>query len=439
MALIAIALRDGADAADAMALAGDSLSVEMRGGRLEHAERAEGIEIGLRVLIGHRQACVASSDTRPETLNEMSTRAIAMAREAPEDRWCGLAAPQDLAQGWDIGALELADPDPLPGAAALQETARRAEAAALAVRGVSRMDTAGASWSSTRMHLAATNGFSGGYARTSHGVQAVAIGGEGLKMERDYAFESRTHGADLPPAETVGRLAGERTAASRGAAKPPTGAYLVLFDERVSASLIGHLVQAINGASVARGSSWLKDAMGEAVLPEGLDLVEDPTRARAGSSRPFDAEGLPARPRAIIKDGRLVSWTLDLASGRQLGLPSTANASRGPSAPPHPSAGNLALTQGTPDRAALISAMGKGLVVTSLMGASINATTGDYSRGASGFWVENGEILRPVNECTIAGNLRQMLRTILPANDGRAHLSRIVPSLLVEGLVIAGD
>ena len=213
----------------------------------------------------------------------------------------------------------------------------------------------------------------------------------------------------------------------------------MLYDERVASGLIGHLVQAINGSAITRGASWLKDAMGERVLPAGIDLVEDPLRPRIAGSRPFDGEGLPAVRRLLVEDGILRSWTLDLATGRQLGLPSTANAGRGTSSPPSPSAGNLTLTQGTVSRDDLIAEMGTGLVVTSLLGASINPTTGDYSRGASGFWVENGAIVRPVNECTIAGNLRAMLTSIRPANDARPWLGRVVPSLLVEGLVVAGS
>jgi PmbA protein len=300
------------------------------------------------------------------------------------------------------------------------------------------MEGAGASWTRRRLHLAATNGFAGGYARTGHALHAAAISGDGLGMEVEHAAEGRTHHADLPPPEEIGRLAGERAVARAGAAKPPTGAFPVIFDERVAGSLIGHLVGAANGAAVARGASWLKDAMGEAVLPAGIDLVEDPLRPRIAGSRPFDGEGLPVSRRAVVADGVLQGWFLDLATARQLGLRSTGSAVRGTGAPPAPSAGNLALTQGSIDRGALLAEMGRGLLVTGLIGASINATTGDYSRGASGFWVEGGQIVRPVNECTIAGNLREMLRSIRPANDARDHLVLVVPSLLVEGLVIAG-
>ncbi|MFO1105714.1 MAG: TldD/PmbA family protein [Amaricoccus sp.] len=438
-ALLDAARAAGAEAADAIAMAGDSLSIEVRNGALEQAERAEGVDIGLRVLIGRRQACVSASDTRPDTIAAMAERAVAMAREAPEDPWCGLADPDQLARDWDAAALDLEDHVHLPSAADLQTAALTAEAAALALPGVTRMDGAGASWQASRVHLAASNGFSGGYGRTSHGLQAVAICGEGLGMERDHAFEGRCHFSDLPEPEAVGRLAGERAVARAGAGKPPTGGFPVLFDERIASSLVGHLTQAINGAMIARGSSWLKDALGEPVLPAGMDLIEDPQRPRIGGSRPFDGEGLPVGRRALVADGVLQGWLLDLATGRQLGLASTGNASRGTGSPPSPAAGNLTLTPGRATRDELIAAMGTGLIVTSLIGASINATTGDYSRGAGGFWVERGEIVRPINECTIAGNLRTMLRSLVAANDGRAHLSRVVPSLLVEGLVIAGD
>jgi PmbA protein len=437
--LLAAARRAGADGADALAVAGEHLSIEVRDGALEQAERAEGIDVGLRVLIGRRQACVSASDHAPRTIAAMAERAVAMAREAPEDPWCGLAEPGDLARDWDLAALDLADPAPAPQPADLEAAAREAEAAARAVPGVSQMDSVGASWQRSRVHLALTNGFSGGYGRTSSAVHAVAITGEGTGMERDWAFETRTYRDELPDAAEIGRRAGERAVARAGAGKPPTGAWPVIFDERVAGSLIGHLAQAVNGSAVARGASWLKDAMDAQVLPAGIDLVEDPSRPRISGSRPFDAEGLPVARRTIVADGVLRSWTLDLATGRKLGLKSTGNASRGPGGPPSPATGNLWLTHGERDRAALMAEMGEGLLVTSLIGSSINPTTGDYSRGASGFWVRGGEIVRPVNECTIAGNLREMLRTIRPANDGRTHLGRVVPSLLVEGLTIAGD
>ena len=437
--LLAAARRAGADSADALAVDGTSLSIEVAKGRLEHAERAEGVDIGLRVLIGTRQAVVSSSDTKPDTIARMAERAVAMAREAPEDPTVGLADPADLAADRDASGLDLADTAPEPAPADLQDAACMAEAAALAVAGISRMDTTSAAYGRRRMHLAATNGFSGGYTRTDWSLSAVAITGEGTKMERDWYGETRSHGADLPTPEEVGRRAGERTVARAGARKPPTGSFPVLYDERVASSLVGHLLAATNGTAIVRGASWLRDAMGEAVLPDGLSIEEDPRRPRVTGSRPFDGEGLATRRRLIVEDGRLVAWTLDLATARKLGLSSTASAARGTSAPPSPSNSNIALTQGTASREDLLRDMGRGLLITSLIGSSINANTGDYSRGASGFWVENGEIAYPVNECTVAGNLRDMLRRLIPANDARTWSSRVVPSLLVEGLTLAGE
>ncbi len=437
-ALLDAALKAGASAADAIAVDGRSVSIDVRGGVLEQAERSEGVEVGLRVLIGGRQACVSASDISARTLSEMAERAIAMAREAPEDPWAGLADPGQLADLRDMATLELDDPAPEPTAAALQEDALRAEAAALAVPGVSKAEQASASYGRRRVHLAASNGFSAGYSRSSRAVSAVAITGEGLKMERDWAAESRIWQADLPSPEDVGRLAGERTAARSGARKPKTGAYPVLFDERISSALISHLLAAINGSAIARGASWLRGAMGEAVLPAGLSLHENPHRPRIAGSRLFDAEGLATASRDIVHDGVLQGWVLDLATGRKLGLPSSANAVSGPGGPPSPSASNVVLTPGRLSREGLLAEMGTGLLVTGFLGATINPNTGDYSRGASGFWVERGAITYPVNECTIAGNLRDMLMRLTPGNDARAHLSHQVPSLLVEGLTLAG-
>jgi len=436
-ALLEAARRAGAEAADALAVEGTSLSIDIRQGRLEEAQRAEGIDLGLRVLIGGRQACVSSSDTSARTMQAMAERAVAMAREAPEDPYAGLADPGQITSDWDIASLDLADPSPEPTPEALQTAAREAEAAAMAVSGIVQVE-AGAGQSHRRMHLAATNGFAGGYARTSHSLSAVAFVGSGTGMERDWSAEGRIFAADIPAPEGIGRLAATRALSRLGARKPPTGAFAVLYDERVASSLIGHLLSAVNGAAVARGASWLRDALGQQVLPAGLSVIDDPLRRRASSSRPFDAEGLATARRAIVQDGVLTGWTLDLASARKLGMASTASAGRGPSAPPSPGTSNIDLTPGTATRDDLIAAMGTGLLITSLIGSTVNPTTGDYSRGASGFWVERGEIVWPVNECTIAGNLRDMLMRLTPANDARAHLSTRVPSLLVEGLTIAG-
>lgn len=438
-AMLMAARKAGADSADAMAIQGTSLSIDVRDGVLEQAERSEGIDLGLRVLVGRRQANVSVSDSRPDTLTTMAERAVAMAREAPEDPDIGLADPAQLCTGWDIAALQLSDPTPEPAPATLQEDATLAEAAAKAVKGVSQVQSATAAYSRSSVHLAASNGFSGGYERSSRAISCVAIAGTGDGMERDHDGDSRIFQSDLPRPDEIGARAAERAVARLGARQPPTGAYPVLFDERISSSLVGHLLAACNGASVARGASWLRDALGTQVLPAHMSIIEDPLRPRVGGSRPFDAEGLPTRRRAIVDKGVLTGWTLDLATGRKLGMASTGNAARGVSSPPAPSTWNIALSQGGQSRAELIAEMGSGLVVTALIGSTINPTTGDYSRGAAGFWVENGEITHAVNECTIAGNLHQMLMSMTAANDARQHLSRVVPSLLVEGLTLAGN
>ncbi|MBN8629525.1 MAG: TldD/PmbA family protein [Rhodobacterales bacterium] len=435
--LLDAARKAGADSADALAVSGTALSIEIRKGALEQAERSEGVEIGLRVLVGKRQACVSASDTSSATITALAERAVAMAREAPEDVTAGLAEASQLASGWDLAALDLADPAEEPGAAVLEASARAVEAAAQDAKGITQVE-ASAAYSRRALHMAATNGFSGGYGRTSTSLSAVAFTGAGTAMQRDYAGEGRIYAADMPSAEEIGRLAAERTLARVGSVKPKTGTYAVVYDERVAASLVGHLLSAINGTSIARGSSWARDLLGKQVLPAGLSLVEDPHRARIGSSRPFDGEGLATERRAFVADGVLTGWVLDLATGRKLGMTSTGNASRGVSAPPSPSTTNIDLTQGARTRDDLLKAMGTGLLVTSMIGSTINPTTGDYSRGASGFWVENGELAYPVHECTIAGNLRDMLLRIVPANDARAHLSTRVPSILIDGMTLAG-
>lgn len=437
--LLDAARKAGADEADAIAVRGISQDVQVRGSALEEATRSDAVEIGLRVLIGKRQACVSASDTRDATIAEMAERAIAMARLAPEDPNIGLADASQLATDTSVDALELADDSGEPDPETLKDQAMRAEAAALEVEGIERVMSANAGFTRNELHLAATNGFAGGYERTGHGCSVVALTGTGTGMERDYYYDQRTHREDMMAPEDIGRIAAERTMARAGARKPKTGAFPVLYDERIASGLIGHLLQAANGQMIARGSSWLSGRLGETVLPNGIDLVETPRRRRVSSSKPFDAEGLPTAERHIVKEGVLQGWTLDLATARKLGMESTANATRGTSSPPSPGTGGIKLTQGDVTRDDLLAEMGTGLLVTSLIGSSINATTGDYSRGASGFWVENGEIAWPVNECTIAGNLLEMLASIRPANDARAHLSRVVPSLLVEGLTVAGE
>lgn len=438
-ALLQAARTAGAEVAEAIAVRGTSQSIDMRGGTLEQAERSESTDIGLRVLLGRRQAIVSASDTSAATMAAMAERAVAMAAEAPEDPHVGLAAPGQLAADVDASALDMADPAAEPDPESLADAARRAEAAAMDVAGVAQVQSASASYGQSEMFMTSSNGFAAGLHRTSSSVSCVAISGTGAGMERDYDADMRVYRTDLRTPEDIGQIAGQRAAERSGARKPATGTYPVLFDERISASLIGHLLSAINGVAIARGASWLRDAMGQQVLPDHLSLIEDPHRPRATGSRLFDGEGLATQRRALVDNGRLTGWTLDLASARKLDMTPTGNAARGLSSPPSPTNWNIALTQGDHSRADLIADMGTGLLVTSMIGSTINPTTGDYSRGASGFWVENGQITYPVNECTIAGNLRDMLGRIVPGNDARTHLSRVVPSILIEGMTLAGD
>ena len=437
--LLAAAKLAGADSADALAVDGTSISIEVRNGALEQAERSEGIDLGLRVFIGKRQAIVSASDTRSEMIQQMAERAVTMAREAPEDPHVGLADPTQLATDLDVSRLELFDPSPEPDPTELQAQAAEAEEQALSVSGVTQVQSASAGYGRRRIHLAATNGFSAGYERSDRGLSCVAISGAGTGMERDYDYDSRIFQSELRSAADIGKRAGERAVARQEPRKPATGTFPVLFDERISNSLIGHLLQAINGTMIARGSSWLRDALGTRVLPDGVSLIEDPHRKRTSASRLFDAEGLATAPRKIVDKGILTGWTLDLATARKLGMESTASAARGTSGPPAPTVTNVELTQSDRSQADLLRDMGSGLLVTSMIGSTINPTTGDYSRGASGFWVENGELAYPVNECTIAGNLRDMLLRMQTANDAQMHLSRVVPSILIDGLTIAGE
>ncbi|MEO0621695.1 MAG: TldD/PmbA family protein [Pseudomonadota bacterium] len=437
-ALLAAAMQAGADAADALVVESIALGVGVADRALEEAERSESVDLGLRVLVGQRQACVSASERTAATITEMAERAVAVAREAPDDPYCGLADPAQLAMGADAAerALDLAEEGEGPAPDQLEALAREAEDAALGTTGITQVEQASANWSRDRITLAATNGLLHRFERTGWAVSASAIAGEGLERERDYAVEIRRHAADLPAAATVGLRAAERAVAAQGARRPPSGAVPVLYDERVASSLIGHLLGAINGQAIARGASWASDRMGEAVLPAGLDLIDDPTIPRGRASRAIDAEGFAAVRRTLVEAGVLQSWVLDLATARQLGLDSTGNARRGTGGPPRPGTSNTRLTQGQNSRDAMIREMGRGLLVTGLIGSSINPTTGAYSRGANGFWVEGGEIVHPVNEITIAGQLPEMLLSLCPANDADPHKGLSVPSLLVEGLTV---
>lgn len=429
----------GADSADALVVNGDSVTIEVRKGKLEHVERADGTEVGLRVFVGQRQACVSGSDMSEEAFGAMAEQAVAMAKVAPEDAYSGLAVADQLARTVDCSALELVDQNERPGHEELKAWAVEAEAAALAVDGVSQTESSSAGCGAQTTYIAASNGFTGAFESSGVSLSCAAISGSGLNMEVDYCFESRVHCSDLPTAKFIGQVAGERAASRAGATRPPTGAFPVLFDERISSSLVSHLLSAINGNAIARGSSWLLDSLHKQILPTNISLLEDPLLPRHAASKPFDAEGLPTTQKRLVENGILQTWVLDLVTARKLGLESTGNAARGMTSPPVPKVTNVRLPDGNKSRAELISDLGTGLIVTSLIGSTINPTTGDYSRGASGFWVENGVISRPVSEFTIAGNLKQFLKTMVAANDSQPFRRFRVPSLLVDGLTIAGD
>lgn len=433
--LIGRARKSGADTADAVFVKGVSLSKSVRLGKPEHLERSEGRDIGLRVFIGQRQAMVSSSDTSVEAMEELSSRAVAMARAVPEDPYCGLADPDMLATNIpDVESCDTFEPD----ADHLSDLANRTEQAAMAVSGVTNSEGGSAGWGMNTVAMAASNGFARSYSNSSHSLSASVIAGEGTDMERDYDYTAAVFASDLESPEAVGKSAGDKTVRRLNPRKAETTAAPILFDPRVSKSLVGHLSAAANGASIARGTSFLKDKMGQHLFPVGINIIDDPLRKRGLKSRPFDGEGIATRKSHLIEDGVLKTWFLDLRSARQLGLMTTGHAARGTSSPPSPSSSNLYLEPGEKTPEELMADIDQGLYVTELIGFGINGVTGDYSRGASGFWIEDGEIAYPVSEVTIAGNLNDMFANLSAANDLELRYGVDAPTLRVDGMTIAG-
>jgi PmbA protein len=433
--LVEAARHAGADAADAVAVRSMSLAVEVREGAVEEAERAESDDLGLRVLVGGRQAIVSTNDTKGEAA-ALAERAVAMARVAPEDRYAGLADRAALAH--DIADLDLIDPE-LPTTAQLEALARAAEEAALAVDGVTKSGGASASAGIGGMVLVTSHGFCGAYLASHHNLSMVAIAGAGTGMERDYDFSSALHAADLNAAAKVGRSAGERAVKRINPRKVPTRQVPVVFDPRVAGSLIGHLASALNGTAIVRKTSFLMDRMGERLFRPGIRVIDDPLRRRGLRSRPFDGEGVAGGPLALVEDGVLRSWLLDSATGRELGLPTTGHAQRGVSSAPSPGATNLHLAAGDRAPQALIADIADGFYVTDLIGTGANVVTGDYSRGAAGLWIANGALAFPVSEVTIAGHLRDMFAHLEPANDLTFRYGTNAPTVRLEGLTVAGE
>jgi PmbA protein len=433
--LVEAALRHGADTADAVAVRGISQSIDVRDGSVEESQRSEGDNVGLRAFVGRRQAVVSTNDLSGQGADAIAERVVAMARAAPEDRFAGLADPNSLAR--DLPDLDLLD-SALPTVRDLEELARTAERAATAVNGVTKSGGASASAGIGGMVLVTSSGFSGAYLGSRHGISIEAIAGEGTGMERDYDFSSARHGVDLEAAEKIGRSAGERAVKRLNPRKVSTRRVPVVYDHRVASSLISHLSSAINGSALARKTSFLQKNLGEQIFAGGITIIDDPLRPRGLRSQPFDAEGVATARRALVENGVLKSWILDCASARELGLTTTGHAQRGVSSVPSPGATNLHLEPGRASPQELIADIEDGLYVTDLIGMGANIVTGDYSRGAAGFWIEHGELTYTVSEVTIAGHLRDIFRTLTPANDLIFRHGINAPTVRVEDLTVAG-
>ncbi len=433
--LIGRAQAAGADEADAMFVRSAAMDATWRLGRNEGVERSEANDLGLRVLIGKRQAVVSTTDLGPAALSEIVERALAMAKAVPEDPHCGLPDGDRLATA--IVDLDLADHSE-PSSEDLLAWAEEAEDAARAVDGITNSEGAEAGWSEGRVALAASNGFAGAYRGTRFGVSVSVVAGSGTGMERDYEFLSTRHRGDLEAPAAIGARAAERAVRRLSPRKQKSAQVPVVFDPRVSGGFLRLLAAVVSGNTIARGTSFLQEKLNEQVFAPGISIIDDPLRPRGLSSRPFDGEGVAGEKRALIDDGRLTTWLMDSRSARQLGLQSTGHAARGPSGPPAPSASNLSLSPGSVTPAALIGEIDGGLYVTEMMGMSFQATTGDYSRGAAGFWIENGELAYPVSELTVAGNLLDLFPRLTPADDLVFRYGADAPTLRIDGMTMAG-
>ena len=430
-----LALKAGATSAEAMVAESRDSSISIRHGVVEELEQSESRAVGLRVFAGQSSATIASSVLTKEARQKLAERVVAMAKLAPPDSYAGLADPHQLAQqqhDYDLVSKTS------PSASELKKLVEETEAAGLGVSGISKSGSAGGSSSSSTTALAFSNGFAKSWQRTSFGLSISLVAGEGTSMVRDYYGSSANHFEDIESPAYIGAKAAERTVARVNPRKLESQSVNVIFDRRVSASLLGHFAGAINGAAIARGVSFLKEKLGQQVFNSAVTIVDDPHRLRGFSSKSFDGEGLPTQRRNFIDKGILTSWVMDLRSARQLNLQSTASASRGLASNPSPSTSNMHMEAGTSSREDMIRTLNKGLLITEFIGNANNAATGDYSRGASGFWIENGEIQFPVSEITVAGNLNQMFLNLTPASDLEFRSSTNAPSCLVEGMTLAG-
>ena len=434
--LVAAALRAGADAAEAVSAERASLSVGVRNGRLEDVEREESRDLGLRVFIGRRQAAVSASDLSDATRARLVERAVAMARLAPEDPYAGLAPQERLARG-PFPDLDLYDPAE-PSAADLEAAAAAAEAAALAVEGVAKSEGGHASSSSSRWRLVTSHGFEGAHHGSAFSLGVGVIAEKDGAMERGGEHRAARHLSDLPSADAIGAEAGRRAVARTGPHKIASTTAPVIFENRLAMQVLSPLVGAISGPSVARGVSFLKDRLGQPVLPRGVNLVDDPFRPRGLGSTPFDDEGVEVTRQSIIDDGILTTWLLNSSAAAQLRMATTGHASRGLAGPPGVSTHSLTLEPGQRDLAGLMADAGNGLLVTAMFGPSLNANTGDWSAGVSGFWFENGEIAWPVSEVTVAGKLTDLYARLVRGSDLEIRGANNSPSLLFDAVAIAG-
>lgn len=435
-ALISQAKKAGADAADAIYVCDASTQVQMRLGNLEDVERSEGEEIGLRVFVGKRSATVSSSDMDPEILSSLVGRAIDMAKEAPEDQYAGLA-PEELLLKSDPHPIE-GDDGQNPDPELLRELALKAEDAARSVKGVTNSEGGGANAGRTIVALATSHGFSGAYSTSGYSISASVIAGQGDGMERDYAYDSARFLEDLQSPDTIGREAGERAVSRLNPVQFQSGAMPVVYDPRVGNSLLGHFVGAISGAAIARKTSFLLDALDTEVFDSAISIIDCPHRKRGLRSKAFDGEGLPTAKTKLIDQGRLTQWIMESASARQLGLQPTGHASRGVGGAPGVSVTNLHMGNGSVSKADLIRDIKHGVYITELIGMGVNQVTGDYSRGASGFLITDGEIGPPVSEITIAGNLKDMFKSLVAADDLEYRYSINVPTLRADSMTVAG-
>jgi PmbA protein len=432
-ALVEAAKAAGADAADAVAVRGRSTSVSVRLGKVEGTEASESDDVSLRVFVGQRVASVsATAASDPKTLAE---RAVAMARVSPEDPYQGLADASLLAS--KIRDLDLFDPTAV-SAEKLKEDALAAEEAALAVPGVTNSSGSSASAGLGGLVLATSHGFLGHYVGSRFSRSASVIAGEGTGMERDYEFSSRQHFVDLDSPQWVGRRAAERAVRRLNARKAKTGPVNVVFDPRVARGIAGHLAGAINGASVARKTSFLRDMMEKQVAAAAITVIDEPLRVRGQASRPFDGEGVEGQKLTMVEKGVLKHWFLSTSAAKELGLKTNGRGSRSGSSV-SPSSTNLSIEPGEKTPEELIASLKTGFYVTEVFGQGVNMITGEYSRGASGFWIEKGELAYPVSEVTIASNLKDMFLNMVPANDLDRNFATAAPTLLIEGMTLAGS